>query len=198
MKPVIIIAIAVVFGIGIGLSLNVSAEEGLIPSWIKNIALMFGQDQISDSEFIGALQYLVKEGILVIPSEQHEKIDTSQLTVQELKEQAVSWNYKDILRNEEDYIGKIIFLTGEIKHIEKSEKNEGWVLLSVYTAKLEYTSSWIEDLIYVWYDGGRLLDYDVIEAYIVIDAVLEREIMMDNYYAYNPIGTAKHVTCTNC
>jgi len=73
MKPVIIIAIAVVFGIGIGLSLSVSAEEELIPSWIKNIALMFGQDQISDSEFIGALQYLVKEGILVIPSEQDEK-----------------------------------------------------------------------------------------------------------------------------
>ena len=34
MKPVIIIAIAVVFGIG--LALSVSAEEGLIPTWIKS------------------------------------------------------------------------------------------------------------------------------------------------------------------
>ncbi|MEK0321033.1 MAG: hypothetical protein QQN61_08090, partial [Nitrosopumilus sp.] len=119
MKPVIIIAIVIVFGIGIGLSLNVSAEEGLIPSWIKNIALMFGQDQISDSEFIGALQYLVKEGILVIPSEQDEKIDVSQLTVQELKEQSVSWNYEDILRDEEYYKGKIIYVTGSIRNIEE-------------------------------------------------------------------------------
>ena len=199
MKPVIIIAIVIVFGIGIGLSLSVSAEEGLIPSWIKNIALMFGQDQISDSEFIGALQYLVKEGILVIPSEQDEKINFSQLTVQELKEQAVSWNYKDILRNEEDYKGKIIFVTGSISKIEKSDANEGWVLLSVYTTKAnEYSSFWIDDLMYIWYDGNRLLYEDIIEVYLHLDEVLERESMFDGSPIYYPIGTAKHVTCTNC
>ena len=199
MKPVIIIAIVIVFGIGIGLSLSVSAEEGLIPSWIKNIAWMFGQDQISDSEFIGALQYLVKEGILVIPSEQDEKINFSQLTVQELKEQAVSWNYKDILRNEEDYKGKIIFVTGSISKIEKSDANEGWVLLSVYTTKAnEYSSFWIDDLMYIWYDGNRLLYEDIIEVYLHLDEVLERESMFDGSPIYYPIGTAKHVTCTNC
>ena len=199
MKPVIIIAIVIVFGIGIGLSLSVSAEEGLIPSWIKNIALMFGQDQISDSEFIGALQYLVKEGILVIPSEQDEKINFSHLTVQELKEQAVSWNYKDILRNEEDYKGKIIFVTGSISKIEKSDANEGWVLLSVYTTKAnEYSSFWIDDLMYIWYDGNRLLYEDIIEVYLHLDEVLERESMFDGSPIYYPIGTAKHVTCTNC
>ena len=197
MKPVIIIAIVIVFGIGIGLSLNVSAEEGLIPSWIKNIALMFGQDQISDSEFIGALQYLVKEGILVIPSEQDEKIDVSQLTVQELKEQSVSWNYKDILRDEEYYIGKIIYVTGSIRNIEENDDSEGWVLLSVYTAKTVY-GNWLDDLMYIWYDGSRLLYEDTIEAYIVVDGVWRVESMLGASYIYYPIGTARHLTCTNC
>ncbi len=197
MKPVIIIALAIVFVIGIGLSLNVSAEEGLIPSWIKNIALMFGQDQISDSEFIGALQYLVKEGILVIPSEQNEideTTDRSQLTVQELKEIAVSLDYKDILRNEDYYADKFIFLKGEIFRVD--ERENGWVLLSVFTRQTEYGNIWLDDLMYIWYDGGRLLDNDIIEAYIVVDEVLVKESPYGDIFT--PIGTAIHVTCTSC
>ena len=58
MKPVIIIAIIGVFSIGLGFSLNVSAEEGLIPSWIKSTAGFWVDGQIGDSEFIGALQFL--------------------------------------------------------------------------------------------------------------------------------------------
>jgi len=196
-KPVIIIAIVIVFGIGIGLSLNVSAEEGLIPAWIKSTASFWVEGDISDSEFITALQFLVKEGILVIPSEQDEKIDVSQLTVQELKEQSVSWNYKDILRNEEYYKGKIIYVTGSILGIEEKDDYEGWVLLSVYTAKTVY-GNWLDDLMYIRYDGDRLLYEDTIEAYIVVDGVWREESMLGVSYIYYPIGTARHLTCTNC
>jgi len=156
MKFVIIIAIAVVFGIGIGLSLDVSAEEGLIPSWIKNTALWWGQGNISDDDFLGAMQFLIKEGILVIPSEQNEKTDVLQLSVKELKDQAVSWDYKDILRDEDYYIGKIIYVTGSIWNIEENEDNEGLVLLSVHTAKTVY-GILLDDFMYIWYDGSRLL-----------------------------------------
>jgi micrococcal nuclease len=81
MKPVIVIAIALVFvlGIGLGFSLNVSAEEGLIPSWIKSTASFWVDGQIGDSEFISALQYLVKEGILTIPEEEQKQIDPPSL-----------------------------------------------------------------------------------------------------------------------
>ena len=197
MKPVIIIAIAVVFGIVIGLSLNVSAEEGLIPSWIKNTAGYWVDGQIGDSEFITALQFLVKEGILVIPSEQNEKIDVVQLSVKELKDQAISWNYEDILRDEDYYIGKIIYVTGSIRNIEENDDYEGWVLLSVYTAKTVY-GNWLDDLMYIWYDGSRLLYEDTIEAYIVVDGVWKVESMLGASYIYYPIGTARHLTCTNC
>ncbi|MCH8915410.1 MAG: hypothetical protein IIA82_06175, partial [Thaumarchaeota archaeon] len=191
MKPVIIIAIAVVFGIG--LALSVSAEEGLIPAWIKSTASFWVEGDISDSEFITALQFLVKEGILVIPSEQNEKTDVFQLSVKELKDQAVSWDYKDILRDEDYYIGKIIYVTGSIRNIEENDDYEGWMLLSVYTAKTVY-GNWLDDLMYIWYDGSRLLYEDTIEAYIVVDGVWRVESMLGASYIYYPIGTARHLT----
>jgi len=197
MKPVIIIAIAVVFGIGIGFSLSVSAEEGLIPSWIKNTASFWVDGQIGDSEFISALQFLVKEGILVIPSEQIEEIDTSQLTVQELKKQAVSWDYKDILRNEEYYKGKIIYLEAKISTVIEDDTYGDLVLLDVYTSAGTY-GLWVSDEMYIWYDGSRLLYEDMIEAYIVVDGIHSVESMYAGSYIYYPIGTAIHVTCTSC
>ena len=197
MKPVIIIAIIGVFVFGIGLALSVSAEEGLIPAWIKSTASFWVEGDISDSEFITALQFLVKEGILVIPSEQNEKTDVFQLSVKELKDQAVSWDYKDILRDEDYYVGKIIYVTGSIRNIEENEDNEGWVLLSVYTAKTVY-GNWLDDLMYIWHDGSRLLYEDTIEAYIVVDGVWRVESMLGSSYIYYPIGTARHLTCTNC
>ena len=84
----IVIASVLLIGLGIGLSINVSAEEGLIPSWIKNTAGFWVDNQISDSEFISALQFLVKEGILVIPqsdivSESTPKVTTTQNIIAE-------------------------------------------------------------------------------------------------------------------
>ena len=88
MKLVIIIAIAVVFVIGLGFSLNVSAEEDLIPSWIKNIAGFWADDQMSDKEFLSALQFLVENYILIIPekeiSESDSAITTSSNLVSEM------------------------------------------------------------------------------------------------------------------
>jgi len=63
-----ILAILVI-GVSIISILSISAEESLIPSWIKTTAGFWVNDQVSDSEFISALQFLVKEGILVIPQE---------------------------------------------------------------------------------------------------------------------------------
>ena len=47
--------------------INVYAEEQTIPSWIKQIAVFWGNGQINDAEFITALQYLIQVGILTVP-----------------------------------------------------------------------------------------------------------------------------------
>jgi len=61
----IVFTIAIVFGLG--LSLNVSAEEGLIPAWIKSTASFWVDGNIGDSEFISALQFLINQNIIEVP-----------------------------------------------------------------------------------------------------------------------------------
>jgi hypothetical protein len=57
-------SIMVVIGLGIGLSINASAEENLIPSWIKNTAGWWASGSIGDTEFLKAIEYLVSENII--------------------------------------------------------------------------------------------------------------------------------------
>ena len=67
MKPVIIVALIGAFGISLGFSLDVSAEEGLIPTWIKNTTGYWVDGAVGDSEFISALQYLISHDIIKVP-----------------------------------------------------------------------------------------------------------------------------------
>lgn len=89
-KVLIIVILGVaISGITIS-SIFVSAEEGLLPSWIKNIAGFWADDQIRDIEFINALQYLVEQSILVIPDPKEAKAERLRLEtdskLSELKE----------------------------------------------------------------------------------------------------------------
>ena len=70
-KIYFVIPLVLVLGVGIGLSVQVKAEENLIPSWIKNTAKFWVDDQVSDTEFLNALQYLVNLGILVVPTSEN-------------------------------------------------------------------------------------------------------------------------------
>jgi len=63
-KLIILCSIILVIGLGVGLSVDVSAEEGLIPSWIKTTASFWVDDKIGDAEFIQSLQWLIDNGIL--------------------------------------------------------------------------------------------------------------------------------------
>ena len=54
-------------------SINASAEESLIPPWIKTTAAFWADGQIGDAEFLKALQFLVSNGILIIPGESEPK-----------------------------------------------------------------------------------------------------------------------------
>jgi len=37
-----------------------------VPEWIKNIALWYGQGTISENEFIDAIRFLIKEGVVIV------------------------------------------------------------------------------------------------------------------------------------
>lgn len=46
---------------------SVSAEESSLPNWLKDIARQWADGQMSDDDFIKALQWLVDQGLLIIP-----------------------------------------------------------------------------------------------------------------------------------
>ena len=46
---------------------DVSAEEEIFPLWLKDIAVWWGEEQITDQDFVNTLQYLVEKNILAIP-----------------------------------------------------------------------------------------------------------------------------------
>ena len=58
--------------------------DSTIPPWVKHIAVLWGDGQISDAEFLTALQYLVQIGLLVVPESATETVQESATeTVQE-------------------------------------------------------------------------------------------------------------------
>jgi plastocyanin len=57
------------------LSNDVSAES--VPEWIKNTAKWFGDDLISESEFLNAIKYLVDNGIIILDSEKETKVSVN-------------------------------------------------------------------------------------------------------------------------
>lgn len=83
MRKLFLVSIVFAAVIIIGLSINATAEESLIPAWIKNTARFWVDDQISDKEFLSALQYLVDKNILQIPAKEQS---ISQVTVASLGE----------------------------------------------------------------------------------------------------------------
>jgi hypothetical protein len=63
------LAILMIFSIGLASSFfhEIYAEEQTIPSWMKVIAVWWGEDKITDQDFVNTFQYLVENKILEIP-----------------------------------------------------------------------------------------------------------------------------------
>ena len=74
-KLIVIISLVFCSGLVFGIAGNSFAESNeLIPSWIKSTAKFWVNDQISDQEFLNALQFLVSNGMLTIPEANDSKI----------------------------------------------------------------------------------------------------------------------------
>ena len=48
---------------------SIDSQKNIVVSWIKLTTLWWGQDKISDEDFINALQYLVENNVLILESE---------------------------------------------------------------------------------------------------------------------------------
>jgi phosphonate transport system substrate-binding protein len=71
--------IFVLFGAFVGIptfTQNVSAQSDSVPSWIKNTASFWVDGNVSDSEFLNAMEFLIGEGIIQVPGESVPDVDT--------------------------------------------------------------------------------------------------------------------------
>ena len=59
--------------------LAVTAQSDAIPSWIKNTAGWWAEDQISETEFVNSIEYLIDSGIIQVSSQQG--VDVNELTI---------------------------------------------------------------------------------------------------------------------
>ena len=57
--------------------LSDSVNAQVIPDWVKQLAKFYGDDQISEGEFLNAIKFLIQSGIIEIP-EEGASDDTSQ------------------------------------------------------------------------------------------------------------------------
>src|SRR5579885_777544 len=63
---ILIIIASLTVGITIGISFNAYAQTTSNPTWLKKTALWWGQGQVSDDEFIKAIQWMIDNKILVV------------------------------------------------------------------------------------------------------------------------------------
>ena len=59
--------------------LAASAQGDAVPSWVKNTAGWWANDQISETEFVNSMEYLIDSGIIDVSSEQN--FDVTELTI---------------------------------------------------------------------------------------------------------------------
>ena len=80
-------------------------------------------------------------------------LQSTQMNDQELNTIAVDWNYRDLLRNTDDYTGKIIFVEGKVSFVARDSAREGELRLCMtsnchdesFIVKSNGIDSWIEE-----------------------------------------------------
>ena len=113
-KTTIVLTIVLIFvvGIVIGFSLNATAQtSSSIPAWIKNTARWWADGQVSDTDFIKALQWLINQKILIVPQSTQPHTMPSQPSSQGQSNVSPGFSSTDCHRDET--ITGIVHMTGK-------------------------------------------------------------------------------------
>jgi len=87
---------------------RVSIDETSIPVWIKNNAGWWAEGQIDDSSFLQGIQYLIQEGIMIIPPTETTEDSESQEVPSWIKNNAGWWAEGQI--DDETFVSGIQYL----------------------------------------------------------------------------------------
>lgn len=96
MKTIYIISIIAVSILSVSI-ISISAEESLIPSWIKNIAEFWVDGAVTDQEFLSAIEWMLENDVISVSSSDDEwKAEADKLYKenQELKDKIADLEYQ--------------------------------------------------------------------------------------------------------
>ena len=137
----LLLSVLLVSLVGIFMIPNAFAEN--VPDWVKNTAGWWASDQITDSAFLQGIQYLIKEGIMVIPPTEASESVPSQEVPSWVKNNAGWWADDQI--NDSTFVSGIQYLIKSgIIVVTQTEKSltETTVKVSDYPDWLINNSSW--------------------------------------------------------
>jgi len=92
-----VLCITIVSTSGIS-SINASSQSDVIPQWVKNNAKWWADDQISESEFIKGIQYLIDNNILRVSNQD----EINKLTTDNVNLQLQNQNLQTQLQQDEE------------------------------------------------------------------------------------------------
>ena len=98
------------FAIPVYFTVTVNPPETSIPSWVKNVAEFWCEDKIDDSSFVEGIQYLIDNGIIIIPLTSQSGSD-SQEVPQWVKNNACWWSAGSI--TDKDFASGIEYLVSQ-------------------------------------------------------------------------------------
>ncbi len=87
-------------------------EQENIPSWIKEQGKWWAADAISQSDFVNAIQYLIKEGIIVIPTVESEETSGSPNDISDWVKTTVNW-WSLVEISDQEFVGALQHLIRE-------------------------------------------------------------------------------------
>src|SRR3989338_8220181 len=98
---VMILAIASVVIVFTGI-ISASAEEITIPEWVKTTLVMWSKGEISDQEFVTAIDYLKDKGIVKLSSVNDEEVQR-QIAYLKAKNEVIKKEVEDLREINEEY-----------------------------------------------------------------------------------------------
>jgi len=144
--PVIVGILILISTVGItALSSTTFAEETLIPNWIRDTALWWGEGRISDSDFINALQWLMKEEILNVPPpdssseeivEREINFDKLSLEITGIEELVRVYDLRQSLRDSNQEFQEMEDVYSVIEQREKEWTNTDWEVITPFMQEL--------------------------------------------------------------
>ena len=88
------------------------------------------------------------------------------LSISEIKQVAIKVIYDDLIRNNEDYVGKIVYYKGEILQVNIISTDKYVLLVSVTNKGLYW-----DDVVWIKYQGKRFLEKDIIDIWGDVDGL---------------------------